>query len=73
MIEAPYVLQSARVLGVSDGWMVITYNLGEAIANLLQPFWMLPILALLGLKGARHHGIYDTWSRSCCSPQRSCW
>lgn len=50
MIEAPYVLQSARVLGVADGWMVITYNLGEAIANLLQPFWMLPILALLGLR-----------------------
>ena len=30
--------------------MVITYNLGEAIANLLQPFWMLPVLALLGLR-----------------------
>jgi short-chain fatty acids transporter len=50
MIEAPYVLQSAQALGVSAGWMVITYNLGEAIANLLQPFWMLPILALLGLR-----------------------
>jgi short-chain fatty acids transporter len=50
LIEAPYVLQSARSLGVDPGWMVITYNLGEAIANLLQPFWMLPILALLGLR-----------------------
>jgi len=50
VIEAPYVLQSARVLGVPDGWMVVTYDLGEAIANLLQPFWMLPTLALLGLK-----------------------
>jgi short-chain fatty acids transporter len=30
--------------------MVVTYDLGEAIANLLQPFWMLPTLALLGLK-----------------------
>jgi short-chain fatty acids transporter len=38
------------VLGVADGWMVVTYDLGEAIANLLQPFWMLPTLALLGLK-----------------------
>ena len=46
----PYVLQSARALGVADGWMVVTYDLGEAIANLLQPFWMLPTLALLGLK-----------------------
>jgi short-chain fatty acids transporter len=50
LIEAPYVLQSARTLGVAAGWVVITYNLGEAIANLLQPFWMLPILALLGLR-----------------------
>jgi short-chain fatty acids transporter len=50
VIEAPYVLQSARALGVADGWMVVTYDLGEAIANLLQPFWMLPTLALLGLK-----------------------
>lgn len=50
VIEAPYVLQAARELGVPDGWMVVTYDLGEAIANLCQPFWMLPILALLGLK-----------------------
>jgi short-chain fatty acids transporter len=50
VIEAPYVLQSARELGVSAGWMVVTYDLGEAMANLLQPFWMLPILGLLGLK-----------------------
>ena len=50
VIEAPYVLQSARALGVHSGWMVVTYDLGEAIANLVQPFWMLPILALLGLR-----------------------
>ncbi|MFZ5476227.1 MAG: short-chain fatty acid transporter [Myxococcota bacterium] len=50
VIEAPYVLQAARELGVPDGWMVVTYDLGEAVANLLQPFWMLPILALLGLR-----------------------
>lgn len=50
VIEAPYVLEAARQLGVADGWMVVTYDLGEAIANLLQPFWMLPVLALLGLR-----------------------
>ncbi len=50
VIEAPYVLQSAHALGVPGGWVVVTYDLGEAIANLLQPFWMLPTLALLGLK-----------------------
>jgi short-chain fatty acids transporter len=50
VIEAPYVLQSAGALGVHSGWMVVTYDLGEALANLVQPFWMLPILALLGLR-----------------------
>ena len=50
VIEAPYVLGAAKTLGVPGGWMVVTYDLGEAIANLVQPFWMLPILALLGLK-----------------------
>jgi short-chain fatty acids transporter len=50
MIEAPYVIQSAKTLGVSSGWMVVTYNLGEAITNFFQPFWMVAILSLLGLR-----------------------
>jgi short-chain fatty acids transporter len=50
VIEAPYVLQSASALGVPAGWMVVTYDLGEAVANLVQPFWMLPILGILGLR-----------------------
>ena len=32
------------------GWVVVAYDLGEALANLLQPFWMLPILGMLGLR-----------------------
>ncbi len=50
VVEAPYVLDAARQLHVNLGWMVATYDLGEAIANLLQPFWMLPILALLQVR-----------------------
>jgi short-chain fatty acids transporter len=50
VIEAPYVLESAMALGVPAGWMVVTYDLGEAVANLVQPFWMLPILGILGLR-----------------------
>jgi len=34
------------------GWVVSAYDLGEAVANLVQPFWMLPILGLFRL-GAR--------------------
>lgn len=50
VIEAPYVLDAANQLHVNQGWMVVVYDLGEAGANLLQPFWMLPTLAILGLK-----------------------
>jgi short-chain fatty acids transporter len=50
VIEAPYVMQAAHDLKVHLGWMVAVYDLGEAVANLVQPFWMLPVLALLGLR-----------------------
>lgn len=50
VIEAPYVMEAANQLEVHQGWMVVVYDLGEASANLLQPFWMLPTLAILGLK-----------------------
>ncbi|MEV6589378.1 short-chain fatty acid transporter [Streptomyces acidicola] len=50
VIEAPYVLGAANELQVNQGWMVVVYDLSEASANLLQPFWMLPTLAILGLK-----------------------
>jgi short-chain fatty acids transporter len=32
------------------GWVVASYDLGEALANLVQPFWMLPILGLFRLR-----------------------
>ncbi len=50
VIEAPYVMQAAHELKVHLGWMVAVYDLGEALANLVQPFWMLPVLGLLGLR-----------------------
>jgi short-chain fatty acids transporter len=50
VIEAPYVIGAANKLMVNQGWVVVVYDLGEASANLVQPFWMLPILAILGLK-----------------------
>ena len=50
VIEAPYVIQAAHDLHVHLGWTVAVYNLGEALANLVQPFWMLPTLAILGLR-----------------------
>ena len=50
VIEAPYVMRAAHDLHVHLGWTVAVYDLGEAVANLVQPFWMLPILGLFGLR-----------------------
>ena len=49
VIEAPYVMQAAHAHQVHLGWIVSAYDLGEALANLLQPFWMLPVLGLFKL------------------------
>lgn len=50
IIEAPYVLDAAKSLHVHLGWVVQTYNASEALANLIHPFWMLPLLGILSLK-----------------------
>ena len=50
IIEAPYVLGAAKALHVSLAWVVQTYNASEALANLVHPFWMLPLLGILSLK-----------------------
>ncbi|GAA1110048.1 TIGR00366 family protein [Kribbella jejuensis] len=65
VIEAPYVLQAANTLRVDAGWMVVVYDLGEASANLLQPFWMLPTLAILGLKARDIMGYTFTMFLAC--------
>ena len=50
MIEAPYVMAAAHDMKVHLGWVVACYDLGEAVANLVQPFWMLPILGIFQLR-----------------------
>jgi len=47
VIEAPYVLQAAKDLHVNLGWVVQIYNTAEALPNLVNPFWMLPLLGIL--------------------------
>ena len=50
IIEAPSVLQAANMLHVHLGWVVQIYNASEALPNLINPFWMLPLLGILKLK-----------------------
>ena len=50
IIEAPYVMQAAHDLKVHLGWSVQIYNAAEALPNLINPFFMLPMLGILKLK-----------------------
>jgi short-chain fatty acids transporter len=50
IIEAPYVMQAANAHQVHLGWVVQIYNAAEALPNLVNPFWMLPLLGILRLK-----------------------
>jgi short-chain fatty acids transporter len=50
IIEAPYILQAANAQHVHLGWVVQIYNAAEALPNLINPFWMLPLLGMLRLK-----------------------
>ena len=37
-------------LQVHLGWVVQTYNASEALPNLVNPFWMLPLIGILKIK-----------------------
>src|SRR6478609_3252790 len=50
LVEAPYVMQSATDVQMNLGWTVQIYNAAEALPNLVNPFFMLPLLAVLGLR-----------------------
>jgi short-chain fatty acids transporter len=43
-------MQAAKDLHFHMGWAVQIYNAAEALPNLINPFWMLPLLGVLGLK-----------------------
>ncbi|MCU1443309.1 MAG: Short chain fatty acid transporter [Cryobacterium sp.] len=50
LVEAPYVMQAATDVQMNLGWTVQIYNVAEALPNLINPFFMLPLLAVLKLR-----------------------
>ncbi|QLY33348.1 short-chain fatty acid transporter [Nocardia huaxiensis] len=50
LIEAPFVMQSSTDVGMNLGWTVQIYNVAEALPNLINPFFMVPLLAVLRLR-----------------------
>ncbi|OLD64454.1 MAG: Short chain fatty acid transporter [Acidobacteria bacterium 13_1_40CM_2_68_5] len=50
IIEAPYVMAAANAWHVHLGWTVQIYNAAEALPNLINPFWMLPLMGILNVR-----------------------
>jgi len=50
IIEAPYVMAAANAWQVHLGWTVQIYNAAEALPNLINPFWMLPLMGILNVR-----------------------
>ncbi|WP_267360969.1 MULTISPECIES: TIGR00366 family protein [unclassified Methylobacterium] len=50
VIEAPYVMGAANALEAHLGWTLMVYNIAETLPNFINPFWMLPLLGVLGLR-----------------------
>lgn len=50
VVEAPYILDAGNTLHSHLGWLVNTYGGAETLANLINPFWMLPMLGLMRMR-----------------------
>jgi len=50
VIEAPYIMAAANAWQAHLGWTVQIYNAAEALPNLINPFWMLPLMGILHVR-----------------------
>jgi short-chain fatty acids transporter len=50
VVEAPYIMAAANQWQVHLGWTVQVYNVAETIPNLINPFWMLPLMGILNVR-----------------------
>ena len=50
ILEAPYVMAAASQYRIHLGWTVQIYNAAEALPNLVNPFWMLPLMGILNVR-----------------------
>jgi short-chain fatty acids transporter len=48
--QGPIMLRAGAELGIPAATVVNTFSSGEVISNMIQPFWAIPMLSLVGLK-----------------------
>jgi short-chain fatty acids transporter len=52
VVQGPVMVPAAESLGVDQGLTAMAVAWGEGTANMIQPFWALPILGIVGLGSA---------------------
>ena len=55
-VQGPFAVPAAQALHSSLAGTTMSVAMGESVANMLQPFWALPILAIAGIKMRRMMG-----------------
>lgn len=55
-VQGPFVLPAARALHVSMAGTTMAVAMGESVANMIQPFFALPLLAIAGIPMRRMMG-----------------
>jgi short-chain fatty acids transporter len=55
-VQGPFAVPAAQQLDASLAGTTMAVAMGESVANMLQPFWALPILAIAGIKMRRMLG-----------------
>ena len=48
-VQGPFVVPAAAKLGASQAACAMGVAIGEEVANMIQPFWCLPVLAIAGI------------------------
>lgn len=49
-VQGPVIMKAAESLGADPGKVVVALAHGDAWTNMLQPFWALPLLGIMGLR-----------------------
>lgn len=49
-VQGPVMLEAAQALGADNAATAVAVQIGDQWTNMVQPFWILPVLAISGLK-----------------------
>lgn len=49
-VQGPVMMEAAQALGANNAATAVAVQIGDQWTNMVQPFWILPVLAISGLK-----------------------